>query len=264
MRKFLLALATVSVAAACGDHESGHAIHWDYGDEAGPAQWSTLSPDFALCDEGKAQSPIDLSVAVANDERLDVRRNFQPVSVHVSYQESTVNLLDNGHTIQVSFEDGNTVDVGDKQFALIQYHFHAPSEHTMNGEHFPMEAHFVHAAASGELAVAGIFIEQGEHNPAFDPVWNILPTEPGESRVLEGQDVDLDALVPTGSRTYRYMGSLTTPPCSEGVNWFVREAPIALSAEQIAAFTDIFNHNNRPVQSLNDRELVIDTPSYIE
>ncbi len=288
MRNFFLALTTVLLTVACSDrapghadpapatdhaepaaedsHESDteHAIYWDYGDAAGPTKWGTLSPDFALCDEGRQQSPIDLSVAVANDKEVEVRRNFQPVKVHISYQESTVSLLDNGHTIQVSFDEGNTIDVGNKKFALVQYHFHAPSEHTMDGKHFPMEVHFVHTTESEELAVVGVLIEQGEHNAAFDPVWGILPREPGESRVLEGQDVDLDALVPQSSGAFRYEGSLTTPPCSEGVRWFVRLEPIALSAGQIATFTGIFNNNNRPVQPRNDRELVIDTPTYIE
>ena len=114
------------------------------------------------------------------------------------------------------------------------------------------------------MICADVSVEQGEHNAAFDPVWSILPKEPGESRVLEGEDVDLDALVPTGSRSYRYTGSLTTPPCSEGVNWFVREAPIAPSAEQIATLARRFSNNNRPLQPLNERKWVLDTPSYIE
>lgn len=288
MRIILLALTILPLAAACSDRTADHAggdpavghletaaddahlsaaahsKYWDYGDEAGPEQWGSLNPEFVLCDEGVQQSPVDLNPALAEDNEVEVRRNFQPATVHVSFQESTVNVLDNGHTIQVSFDEGNTVDVGDQEYALVQYHFHAPSEHTLNGEHFPMEAHFVHASESRELAVVGVFIEQGEHNAAFDPVWSIMPHEAGESRVLEGNDVDLDALVPKGIGAFRYVGSLTTPPCSEGVRWFVRREPIALSAEQITAFTDIINNNNRPVQPLNDRELVVDTPTYIE
>jgi carbonic anhydrase len=288
MRTILLSLATLPLAIAWDDrasdhsgtdpatgevevvaedaHESAaeHSSYWDYGDEAGPAQWGSLNPDFALCDEGMQQSPVDLIPALAEHDEVKVRRNFQPVKVQVSFQESTVNVLDNGHTIQVSFEAGNTVDVGDKSFALAQYHFHAPSEHTLNGRHFPMEVHFVHSTDGGELAVVGVFIEQGEHNAAFDPVWGIMPRKPGESRLLEGQDVDLDALVPKGIGAFRYGGSLTTPPCSEGVRWFVRQDPIALSAEQITAFTDIINNNNRPVQPLNGRELAFDRVTYVE
>ena len=238
MRKILLAISTLLLAVACSDRQpghtnlapandrvetaaedshgsdTGHAIRWDYGAEAGPSQWGSLNPDFALCDAGMEQSPIDLTVALASDEEVEVRRNFQPAQLHISYQESTVNLLDNGHTIQISFDDGNTIDVGDKEFAMVQYHFHAPSEHTLNGEHFPIEVHFVHATKTGELSVVGAFIEQGEHNAAFDPVWDNLPREPGESRVLEGHDVDLDALVPKGGAAFRYEGSLTTPPCN--------------------------------------------------
>ena len=274
MRKNLLALAAFTLSIACSEHTADHPMHgeaaagqdthWDYGDEAGPARWGSMNPDFALCDEGTQQSPIDLNPALAEDNEVEVRRNFQPAAVHVSFQESTVNVLDNGHTIQVSFEEGNTVDVGEQRFALVQYHFHAPSEHTLNGEHFPMEVHFVHSSDSGELAVIGVFIEQGKHNAAFDPVWNVMPREPGKSLMLEGHDVDLDALVPRGSGAFRYEGSLTTPPCSEGVRWFVRQEPIALSSEQISTFTDIIDNNNRPVQPLNERALVFDTPTYVE
>lgn len=278
MHKFLLAVISIPLVVGCNDRtanhsrqdpaaddaSAGHSDHWDYGDEAGPARWGSLNPDFALCDEGMQQSPIDLNSSVAEGNEIEVRRNFQPATLHVSFQESTVNVLDNGHTIQVSIEAGNTVDVGDKSFTLAQYHFHAPSEHTLNGEHFPMEVHFVHSTDSGELAVVGVFIEQGEHNAVLDPVWGVMPNEPGETRVLEGHDVDLDVLVPAGAGAFRYQGSLTTPPCSEGVRWFVRREPIALSAEQITAFTDIINNNNRPVQPLNGRQLVLDTPSYVE
>jgi carbonic anhydrase len=127
-----------------------------------------------------------------------------------------------------------------------------------------MEVHFVHVSESGDLAVVSALIEEGEHNEAFDPVWAVLPREPGETRILEGVDVDLDALLPRGSGAWRYSGSLTTPPCSEGVQWFVREEPIALSSEQIASFTEIISGNNRPVQPLNGRTLAHDRPTYIE
>ena len=148
--------------------------------------------------------------------------------------------------------------VGATAYQLAQYHFHAPSEHTVNGTHSPMEMHFVHTTADGQLAVIGVLIVEGAHNAAFDPIWANLPTQKGMENHLTHVKVDVDALLPTARTTYRYDGSLTTPPCSEGVKWFVMTTPIALSPAQIHAFTSLIHGNNRPVQPLNGRSVFTD------
>ena len=147
---------------------------------------------------------------------------------------------------------------GDARFTLVQYHFHAPSEHTVGGKHYPMEMHLVFGSNGGALAVIGVLIEEGAHNAAFDPVWSHLPKAKGVESHLEHVKVGIDDLLPKVHTSYRYDGSLTTPPCSEGVKWFVMTTPVALSPEQIAAFTALVKENNRPAQPLNGRAIVTD------
>ena len=186
-------------------------------------------------------------------------RNYRVGAVRVAHHEHVVDVLDNGHTIQVTYDEGSTVELAGKSYGLVQYHFHSPSEHTVDGEHFPMEIHFVHRSEDGELAVLGVLVEAGAHNPTFDAIWNDLPREPGESRHLEQVDVDIDELFPESHERYRYEGSLTTPPCSEGVHWSVIREALSLSQEQIEAFRSIFDANNRPVQPIHDRRVQIFT-----
>jgi carbonic anhydrase len=150
------------------------------------------------------------------------------------------------------------LQLGEASFELEQYHFHAPSEHTVDGRRFPMEMHLVHQAADGEFAVLGVLIDEGAHNAAFDPVFSRLPRRLGERVHLEHVQVDIDDLLPSARHVYRYRGSLTTPPCSEGVRWFVGAQPVELSAGQIETFTSIIHGNNRPLQSRGSREVTLD------
>ena len=151
--------------------------------------------------------------------------------------------------------------MGGVAYRLDQYHFHSPSEHTVDGKHFPMEMHLVHKSADGKLAVVGVFIAEGAHNRAFDPVWANLPAQKGVETHYPAVKVDVDALLPAARTSYRYDGSLTTPPCSEGVSWIVMTTPIELSSEQVAAFTRLIKDNNRPVQKLNGRTILTDAVS---
>jgi carbonic anhydrase len=226
---------------------AGSKTHWGYDQENGSADWAKLSPDYALCGEGRQQSPVDLRQPVPA-EQPEVVRDYKPVSLRIRRHEHVVDIIDNGHTIQVNDDQGSTLRIGETLYELKQYHFHAPSEHSVDGRHFPMEMHLVHQSAKGELAVLGVFIAEGAHNPAFDPVWANLPRQPGQEVHLEHVTVNVGHLLPERHQAYRYRGSLTTPPCSEGVRWLVASHPIALSTAQIAAFTSIFLGNNRPVQ----------------
>jgi carbonic anhydrase len=231
---------------------------WHYEGDEGPAHWGTISPKFATCQSGRAQSPIDIVAPARRDTSDAIMLKFAPTSLRIVHHEHVADAINNGHTIQVNYSEGDTLTVGGRAYQLVQYHFHAPSEHTVDGKQFPMEMHLVHANAEGQLAVIGVLITEGAHNAAFDPIWANLPVTKGVEHHLEHVTVDVDALLPQARTTYRYEGSLTTPPCSEGVQWFVMTAPIALSAAQIDAFTALFHGNNRPVQSLNERPVLSD------
>jgi carbonic anhydrase len=187
-----------------------------------------------------------------------VKTTFPPATLRIVHHAHMADGFNNGHTIQINYSEGDTLAIGGKAYQLVQYHFHAPSEHTIDGRHFPMEMHMVHKAADGQLAVIGVLIDEGRHNTAFDPVWGSLPKEKGVETHLTAVSVDVDQLLPKARTTYRYEGSLTTPPCSEGVAWLVMTTPISLSVEQIGQFTAIVKANNRPVQPLNGRTVVTD------
>ena len=178
-----------------------------------------------------------------------------------------MNIRNNGHTIEVTYPEGSWIEVDDTRYQLLQFHFHAPSEHAVAGKLFDMEMHLVHKSKTGDLAVLGVFIERGGHNAAFAPVWDHLPSVPGETQHVAGVTIDLhEILSPIVEVTeegqtvfpnyYRYDGSLTTPPCSEGVKWSVLTTPLEMSETQIGAFKAIIHDNNRPVQPLNGRELL--------
>lgn len=234
-------------AHAQPDH--GAAPHWSYEGEAGPAHWGELDPSFAACATGSSQSPIDLTEAAAQDL----------ANVVFNYQTSNINILNNGHTIQVNYDPGSYLELDGVRYDLAQFHFHAPSEHTFQGQYLPMELHLVHKNAEGNLAVVGVMLAEGADNPAFQPVWNNLPDHESPVQTVAGLQVQAINLLPVEQTTYHYSGSLTTPPCSEGVSWLVMTTPVELSAEQLVTFTAIYAHNNRPIQSLNERTVVLDT-----
>lgn len=231
--------------------------HWDYQGKRGPRFWGKLDPDFSLCEEGKNQSPIDIAKTTpATLPKLQA--DFSPAKLQIVHHEHIADEINNGHTIQVNYSEGDTLSIGDTNYELIQFHFHSPSEHTVKGRHYPMEIHFVHKAPSGNLAVVGVFVEQGTHNAAFDPIWANLPKQQGVVSHYEHVQVNVDDLLPHSTKSYRYDGSLTTPPCSEGVKWIVMQSPIQLSAAQIKQFTSLIKANNRPVQPLHHRVTVSD------
>ena len=255
-------IAALSLASCSGtetaseSHGGGHGVHWGYEAGNGPADWGSMSPEWILCAEGREQSPIDLANATQVElpgVEIDTPSGQE---VKVLNQEGVIGALDNGHTIQINSRTGETLTVGDKTYALIQFHFHAPSEHTVDGEHFPMEMHFVHQAEDGALAVVGVLIEEGTENPGIAPLWAQLAAAPGTVQIPArfADNVFPDA----GSGFYHYDGSLTTPPCSEGVKWYVRKTLTRLSSDQIADFTASYDHNNRPVQALGNRTLYLD------
>lgn len=238
-------LVAVALLSSCFTAFAGnnHA-NWSYtGTHSGPSAWSDLDPAFKECSLGKAQSPINID----QTEKADLP------ALQFSYSHSAApTLINNGHTVQVNLPAGNTLKVGDKTYELLQFHFHTPSEERIHGKRLPMVAHFVHKNAEGQLGVVSLLIEQGKTNHAFDPIFAHTPRA-GEKITVDDLTVDLDDMLPAKLGYYSFEGSLTTPPCSEGVNWMVVKQPIQLGKQQIKAFRTLFKGNARPTQALNGR-----------
>jgi carbonic anhydrase len=241
-----IALTACSAAPAPAPaHAAAAPAHWDYGPEHGPAHWASLEPEFSKCDSGERQSPIDLPQS-ATEAATD-----PPVRLEIDRREHAAEVTNNGHTIQVDEAGADILTIGDEAYSLVQYHFHSPSENTVGGQYLPMEMHLVHKSAAGGLAVLAVFIQEGAENPSFAPVWTHLRKEKGHVSLKHAAVVD--KILPTDWTIWRFDGSLTTPPCSEGVKWLVFREPISLSAQQIAAFRSVIDGNNRPTQPLQGR-----------
>ena len=224
--------------------------HWGYGSHDGPRVWGELSSEYALCAVGSCQSPIDI-VGATQADVPHVAFHYQPMKLEVRH---------NGHTVEVASTSENWIEVGGARYDLTQFHFHTPGEHTIAGQSFDMEAHLVHRNEEGTLAVVGVFVRRGGEHPVLDALAEHLP-QPGESLAFEEKTITASGLLSGASRIFRYEGSLTTPPCSEGVQWFVLETPVEISDAGLAAFEAILGNNSRPVQPLNGRELLIDKDS---
>ncbi|MDE2636130.1 MAG: carbonic anhydrase family protein [Chloroflexota bacterium] len=222
-------------------------IQWGYEGDSGPSEWAALAPEFVICGEGKAQSPIDIRDAV----------EAALVDIAFHYGETANNIVNNGHTIQVNVDSGSHIVYNGITYDLLQFHFHAPSEHTIAGEAAPMEIHFVHKDRnSNNLAVVGILLSEGESaNEAYAPIIDNMPAIPGAADAL-GDELALTELLPERRGYYTYQGSLTTPPCSEVARWLLLDTPVALSSAQIAAYRAIYDGNARPLQPLGERDLL--------
>lgn len=239
------------MAAESEDHsatEKPAASHWSYEGETGPAFWGDLDPAYELCATGQTQSPVDIA-AIVMSNLADITFNYQP---------SALNIVNNGHTIQVNYEVGSSIELDGQSYELLQFHFHTPSEHTIGGKSFPMEMHLVHKNANDELAVIGVMLQEGAENGGLAPIWNNMPTEV-DGTMMPAEVLNVETLLPESRLSYRYNGSLTTPPCSEGVKWMVLTTPIELSSAQIATFESLFHINNRPVQPFNGRTILLDS-----
>ncbi len=230
-------MAFAGAAAASGP------VHWAYEGEEGPEHWGELSPDFAACSAGVEQSPIDIPQTAS----------VNPADILFNYQPTALTIVNNGHTIKVDYDGGSSIEVDGATYNLLQFHFHALSEHTVNGNYSDVEMHLVHQSADGNFAVVGVMMNRGNENQAFAPVWDNLPAEEGEPETIGGVTVNADDLLPQERSYHRYNGSFTTPPCTEGVKWFVMNTPVELSEAQAAAFEQIYKDNFRPTQPFNDR-----------
>lgn len=250
---FQVAIAVVMMSAlalpgAAQDNDDEH-HDWTYDGEDGPENWGSLSPEFVQCIDGTAQSPIDISDAT----ELDL------VEIAFDYDETPLTVTNNGHAIQVDVAPGSTITYNGIAYDLLQFHFHHPSEHSVDGERADMELHLVHRDQdSGNLAVVGVLLTMGEaDNAAYAPIFDNLPAAEGES--VDAGQLEIATMLPESQTYFTYQGSLTTPPCSEIVRWLLLDTPVTLSAEQVAAFADIFEMNARPVQPRGNRDLLHDS-----
>ena len=223
-----------------------HKPHWAYEGKEGPENWAKLSPEFSTCDSGRNQSPINIEDSIhAAIKSLKAIQKFQAKEI-----------FNNGHTVQINFKEGNMLALDNAAFQMKQVHFHAPSENTIHGKSFPLEAHFVHADSKGNLVVIGVMYTEGKANPALTKLWEQLPNEESEPTPLKNRVIPSE-LIPENKGYYRFSGSLTTPPCSEGVRWLLMKSPLTASKEQIEALKHAVHHdNNRPVQALNGRVII--------
>lgn len=223
-----------------------HKTHWTYEGKQGPDNWAKLSPEFATCETGRNQSPINIENTM--------RASLKPLKGLQKFPAK--DIVNNGHTVQVNFKQGNMLVLDSAPYQMKQVHFHAPSENTINGKSFPLEAHFVHADAKGNLTVIGVMFKEGEANPGLEKLWAQLPDKEGAPVSLKSRVIPSE-LIPENRAYYRFSGSLTTPPCSEGVRWLLMKTPMTASKSQIEAFERaVKHHNNRPVQALNGRVIV--------
>lgn len=230
------------VSAAAHAATASHALHWSYEGPGGPHAWAKLSPEFAKCGSGERQSPIDI--------RDGMKLELDPVAFE--YRPSRFKVIDNGHTIQANVTGWNSMQVMGRRFRLVQFHFHTPSEEAINGKQYDMVVHLVHKDAQDRLAVVAVLIEGGTRQPAIQVVLNNLPLE-RNVEVAATSDLDLAQILPADRRYYTYMGSLTTPPCSEDVLWVVMKNPVQASSNQLGLFSRLYPMNARPIQATAGR-----------
>lgn len=219
---------------------------WDYGKSKGPSHWAELSSKFAPCKNGHRQSPID----IRNPQKADLP------PIVFDYKPSSLHIIDNGHTIMINYGPGSFILVGGKKYALKQFHFHRPSEETIDGKGYAMGVHLVHADEEGNLAVVAVLLQKGKDNPLVHELWKDLPKEKEKEEDLDSVQIDAAGLLPAVRDYYTFPGSLTTPPCSENVTWFVLKYPVTVSTAEIEQFSKLYRHDARPTQPLYGRVIL--------
>lgn len=242
-RKAIMALF-VATSLCCAFQARAAGQHWSYSGHGGPTKWGELDQAYATCKLGKVQSPIDIRGAKAADLP----------AIKFDYKPSPLKLIDNGHTIQVNYAPGSSIDVGGTRYELVQFHFHKPSEEKIEGKSHAMVAHLVHKGGDGKLAVVAVLLDKGGASSTIDAIWENLPKEREKEASVEAM-VDAATLLPGDKGYYTFEGSLTTPPCSEEVRWFVLKTPVKISEREIAAFGKLYPKNARPTQPLNGRAI---------
>jgi len=246
----MIAVSAIILSTGCVshnehmEHSKVHKAHWGYKGDVAPSHWSSLNENFAMCSKGNTQSPINITPS--QDINLD--------ALGLNYDTQSSSVINNGHTVQVNIKKGSTLVIDGQAYELKQFHFHTPSENNINSKSYPLEAHFVHASKDGKLAVVAVMFEYGEENKVLNKIWSKFPLKLNHKEELELSASDIYSILPSNKDYYKFMGSLTTPPCSEGVKWNVFKTSVTISKEQVKKFFDIFEHtNNRPLQDINSR-----------
>ena len=243
VQQFLLSMSRLARASE---------VNWGYDGDEGPDHWGDLCPAYKMAKTGAHQSPIDIiSSTLAN-----------PADLLFDYQPSALNIVNTSHTIQANDDAGSTLQVDGLTYELVQYHFHNPSENTVDGSATPMEMHLVHRNGNGDIAVVGVFLVDGKENEAYAPVFDNMPATIGEPVTIPDVSVNAADLLPVDQTYWRWDGSLTTPPCTEGVKWFMMTTPVEVSARQIDTYKALYTGNARPVQPMNERDFIIGQALY--
>ncbi len=242
----LLAIAILTNGCATNLQHPIPNTHWSYTGHEGPDYWGNLSPDYSTCNNGVNQSPINLTKFISAD--------LAPLKL--AYQSGGYEIVNNGHTIQVNYQPGSKLEINGHFYELKQFHFHSPSENHINGKSYPMEIHLVHADTTGNLAVVAIMLEEGKVNKMLKEVWEAMPKQAGNKNELNF-NVSANSILPLNQDYYRYNGSLTTPPCSEGVLWLVMKQAITVTKNQIKQYTILMHQpTNRPLQPIYARPVL--------
>ena len=238
-----ISTSKVAPARPSLNKDKANKVHWTYEGKEGPENWAKLSPEFTACEIGRNQSPINIENTMS--------ASLKPIRGIQKFPAKDIS--NNGHTVQVNFKEGNMLVLDSTAYQMKQVHFHAPSENRIHDKSFPLEAHFVHSDSKGNLTVIGVMFKEGAANLGLAKLWAQIPNKEDEPVVLKNRVIPSE-LMPENRSYYRYSGSLTTPPCTEGVRWIIMKTPMTASKEQIEAFKHAINHsNNRPVQALNGR-----------
>ncbi len=250
MLRALIAITAICISLLIGEIAMAQPINWSYQDTTGPDHWAELDPAFATCQNGQGQSPINLTATeLANLITLEFNYNSVPL-----------NLLNDGHTVQVPYAPGSYITLDNQRYDLLQFHFHSPSEHAIENKIWDAELHLVHQNDSGDLAVIAVLLQAADADGTtddFDKISESLPASKGD-KIRTGKTINAQNLLPRSTNTYRYSGSLTTPPCSESVTWLVMSEPVSLPAAQMAQYKKLLNHNNRPLQLWGKRTVQAD------
>lgn len=262
-------LPATAIQAATRHTGAGHAVHWGYTGSVGPDKWGSISNEFALCGSGKRQSPVDIQ----NQKPADL------YPLRFQYQSLPLRVINNGHTLQANYDTANkeqsiniggkpypmhtkpvynsTLMLGDVPYKLIQFHFHTPSEHARKGERYAMEVHLVHKNAGGNLAVVSVLLKRGRQNPTLQKMLDNVSGSINKVNAIQDVNVNASDLLPRSHQLFHYSGSLTTPPCSENVNWFVMKTPMEVSDNQVNRFETLIGRNARPLQSMHWRSMLV-------
>lgn len=242
-----LVLLVMAVALVSAIAQAQWKTPWDYEGTRGAGHWGDLDPEYAACKAGREQSPID--IRNAKKAELPTIR-FEDKSGPLKY------LINNGYTIRVNYHapgSGDFLIVGDKRYQLTQFHFHRPSEEYIHGKPYDMVLHLMYEASDGKVAGVAVLLKSGRANATIQQLWEHMPATAGKEKEVPGVEINPGGLLPHDTAYYTYVGSLTAPPCTEDVVWFVLKTPMDISAAEINAFARLYPHDVRPIQPLNRR-----------